>query len=111
LPFRQNSSSSFKAAEEAPSVRAGLLLVPKRLNLYQPPVNCRFLFGFCKFDNPQQIWHILCNKNKELAMPEISLFYGIRITMNWDEHNPPHFHVKYVEYKDSKPLNEIQPLI
>jgi hypothetical protein len=53
----------------------------------------------------------LYNKNKELAMPEISLFYGIRITMNWDEHNPPHFHVKYAEYKDSKPLNEIQPLI
>ena len=25
-------------------------------------------------------------------MPEISLFYGIRITMNWNEHNPPHFH-------------------
>ena len=32
-------------------------------------------------------------------MPEISLFYGIRITMNWDEHNPPHFHVEYAEYK------------
>jgi hypothetical protein len=31
-------------------------------------------------------------------MPEISLFYGIRITMNWNEHNPPHFHVKYAEY-------------
>lgn len=25
-------------------------------------------------------------------MPEISLFYGIRIIMNWAEHNPPHFH-------------------
>ena len=28
-------------------------------------------------------------------MPEISLFYGIRITMNFDEHNPPHFHAQY----------------
>ena len=31
-------------------------------------------------------------------MPEISLFYGIRITMYWNEHNPPHFHVEYSEY-------------
>jgi len=30
-------------------------------------------------------------------MPEISLFYGLRITMNWNEHNPPHFHVEYGE--------------
>lgn len=28
-------------------------------------------------------------------MPEISRFFGIVITMYWDEHNPPHFHVKY----------------
>lgn len=28
-------------------------------------------------------------------MPEISLFYGIRITMNYNEHNPPHFHAAY----------------
>ena len=32
-------------------------------------------------------------------MPEVSLFYGIRITMNWAEHNPPHFHAQYGEYK------------
>lgn len=32
-------------------------------------------------------------------MPEISLFYGIRITMNWNDHNPPHFHVEYAGYK------------
>ena len=32
-------------------------------------------------------------------MPEISLFYGIRITMNFSEHNPPHFHVEYAGYK------------
>ena len=30
-------------------------------------------------------------------MPEISLFYGIRITMNWNDHQPPHFHVEYAE--------------
>ncbi|MGL4942443.1 MAG: DUF4160 domain-containing protein [Thermoguttaceae bacterium] len=32
-------------------------------------------------------------------MPVISLFYGIRITMNWSEHNPPHFHAEYGEHK------------
>lgn len=28
-------------------------------------------------------------------MPEISLFLGIRITMYYDDHNPPHFHAEY----------------
>ncbi len=32
-------------------------------------------------------------------MPEISRFYGIIIGMFFNEHNPPHFHVKYDEYK------------
>jgi len=31
-------------------------------------------------------------------MPRISEFYGIVITMNWDEHLPPHFHAKYAEF-------------
>ena len=28
-------------------------------------------------------------------MPEISRFYGIVISMYYDEHNPPHFHARY----------------
>ena len=28
-------------------------------------------------------------------MPEISRFFGIVITMYFDEHNPPHFHALY----------------
>lgn len=28
-------------------------------------------------------------------MPEISRFFGIVIGMFWDEHRPPHFHVRY----------------
>ncbi len=32
-------------------------------------------------------------------MPEISRFYGIIITMYLPDHNPPHFHVKYNEYR------------
>jgi hypothetical protein len=31
-------------------------------------------------------------------MPEVSRFYGIVITLYINEHNPPHFHVKYAEY-------------
>lgn len=32
-------------------------------------------------------------------MPEISRFYGIVIAMYYSEHNPPHFHVTYNDYK------------
>lgn len=28
-------------------------------------------------------------------MPEIALFYGIRVTMYYDDHMPPHFHAEY----------------
>ncbi len=31
-------------------------------------------------------------------MPEISRFYGIVIMMFYDDHNPPHFHIRYNEY-------------
>ncbi len=32
-------------------------------------------------------------------MPVISRFYGIIIKMFYDDHNPPHFHAEYAEYK------------
>ncbi len=32
-------------------------------------------------------------------MPEISRFFGIIIAMFYDEHSPPHFHVRYNEHK------------
>lgn len=32
-------------------------------------------------------------------MPEISRFLGIIIAMFYDEHNPPHFHVRYNQHK------------
>lgn len=37
-------------------------------------------------------------------MPENSLFYGIRVTMYYDDHNPPHFHA---EYNGNKAIIEI----
>ncbi len=32
-------------------------------------------------------------------MPTICRFYGILIQMYYDDHNPPHFHAIYNEYK------------
>ncbi len=32
-------------------------------------------------------------------MPTISEFFGIKILMYWDEHNPPHFHAEYGDLK------------
>lgn len=32
-------------------------------------------------------------------MPEICRFLGIVISMYFAEHNPPHFHVRYNEYR------------
>lgn len=28
-------------------------------------------------------------------MPELSRFYGIVVFMNYNDHNPPHFHARY----------------
>jgi hypothetical protein len=41
-----------------------------------------------------------CNKKRGkiklwIDLPEISRFFGIVITMYFNEHNPPHFHVNY----------------
>lgn len=32
-------------------------------------------------------------------MPNISFFYGIAISMYFDDHNPPHFHARYQGYE------------
>ncbi len=40
-------------------------------------------------------------------MPEICRFLGIIITMNYNDHQPPHFHVRY---GDQKALVAIQTL-
>lgn len=39
-------------------------------------------------------------------MPEISRFYGIIITMYWDDHLPPLFHVIYNELEAVFDINE-----
>ena len=40
-------------------------------------------------------------------MPEICRFLGIVISMYFNEHNPPHFHVRYNDYRA---VMEIQTL-
>lgn len=37
-------------------------------------------------------------KNR-ISMPQICFFYGIYIWMNFSDHQPPHFHAWYGDYK------------
>jgi len=41
-------------------------------------------------------------------MPEISRFLGIIILMYYNEHNPPHFHIKYNEYRGIMSINDLK---
>lgn len=41
-------------------------------------------------------------------MPTISVFFGIKIQMYPDDHNPPHFHAKYGEFKASYEIETLQ---
>ena len=44
-------------------------------------------------------------------MPRISSFYGILIYMYLDDHNPPHFHAFYNEYKVLIGINDFAILV
>ena len=46
----------------------------------------------------------------ESYMPEISRFFGIIVAMYYKEHNPPHFHVRYNEYKAAISIKELKVL-
>ena len=43
-------------------------------------------------------------------MPEICRFFGIIIAMFYDDHNPPHFHVRYGEYKSAIKIDDFAVL-
>lgn len=43
-------------------------------------------------------------------MPQISRFFGIIISMFYDEHNPPHFHATYGEFNAEIEINELSIL-
>ena len=32
-------------------------------------------------------------------MPEVARFFGIIVSLNYNDHPPPHFHVRYAEQK------------
>ncbi len=69
-------------------------------------------------DKPQIFNDLHLNKKQAEAwikkykkpMPEISRFFGITICMYFNDHNPPHFHVKYENFRaaiDIKSLSVI----
>ena len=39
-------------------------------------------------------------------MPQISRFFGIIISMYYDDHNPPHFHATYGEFNAEISIND-----
>lgn len=43
-------------------------------------------------------------------MPTICIFRGIKIYMNWREHQPPHFHAKYGSDEVAVSINDIEVL-
>jgi hypothetical protein len=44
------------------------------------------------------------------GMPEICRFFGAIITMNFREHNPPHFHVTYGDTEASIGIADLRTL-
>jgi len=44
-------------------------------------------------------------------MPQVSRFFGIVISMFYDEHNPPHFHVYYGEHTAEIGINDLNVLV
>ena len=43
-------------------------------------------------------------------MPTISMFRGIKIYINWSDHQPPHFHAKYGDEEVTITINDIEVL-
>jgi hypothetical protein len=41
------------------------------------------------------------------SMPEVSRFLGIVILMYFDDHNPPHFHVRYNDFRAIISINDL----
>ncbi len=41
-------------------------------------------------------------------MPTISMFRGIKIYINWNDHQPPHFHATYGGYQVIVSINELE---
>jgi hypothetical protein len=44
-------------------------------------------------------------------MPRISAFYGIVITMYFEDHNPPHFHARYADSHAAVALDDLALIV
>ena len=43
-------------------------------------------------------------------MPTISMFRGIKVFINWQEHQPPHFHAVYGGHEILVAIHDIEPI-
>ena len=43
-------------------------------------------------------------------MPTISMFRGIKIYINWNDHMPPHFHASYAGQEVIVSINDLEVL-
>jgi hypothetical protein len=41
-------------------------------------------------------------------MPAISRFFGIVVSLYYNDHQPPHFHVKYAEHRASMTIETLE---
>ena len=41
-------------------------------------------------------------------MPEISRFFGVVIAIFYNDHSPPHFHVRYNEYRATLSIADLK---
>ena len=46
-----------------------------------------------------------------MPMPQIRRFFGIIISMFYDEHNPPHFHATYGEFSAEISIQDLSPIV
>jgi hypothetical protein len=54
------------------------------------------------------VCNTICPTDKKgKIMPTISAFYGLLIQMFFNDHAPPHFHVKYGEHKAIIDINNL----
>ena len=47
----------------------------------------------------------------DYAVPRISFFYGIVVTMYFYDHDPPHFHAEYAEHHAAIVIGSIEVLV
>lgn len=56
--------------------------------------------GVALEQSDRPLWdHVVQPRVSESVLPRISAFFGIVITMYYNDHSPPHFHARYEEYE------------